>query len=155
MLETLKKVKTPPRQALILGTGGAAKAIIFVLDTLNIGYQFVSRTSGNEKIKYDDLDEKIMSSHHLIINTTPLGMSPNIDNLPPIPYQYIGNKHLLFDLVYNPSTTAFIKKGKDNGAVICNGLKMLHLQPLLQRVHSLLLQTLMFHHHQTQLKDYS
>ena len=128
LLNLFKNAKTIPRQALILGTGGAAKAVVYVLNSLNIDYELVSRRPGEGKMTYEDLNEKIMFSHPLIINTSPLGMSPNFDTLPPIPYQYIGATHLLFDLVYNPAETAFLKKGIAVGATISNGLEMLHLQ---------------------------
>ncbi len=117
------------QRALVLGTGGAAKAVAFVLQKLGIDFKFVSRNPANEKtISYDDLTEEIVKSHTLIVNTTPLGMFPKTEECPPIPYQYLTSKHLCYDLVYNPLETLFLKKAKRQGADIKNGLEMLHLQ---------------------------
>ncbi|MCX6256784.1 MAG: shikimate dehydrogenase [Bacteroidia bacterium] len=117
------------RQALILGTGGGSKAVAFVLNKLDIPFHFVSRNAGNpNSYLWKDIDREIIENHLLIINTTPLGMFPHSGSFPPLPYSYIGKDHLLFDLVYNPPETEFMKKGKEMGAVICNGLEMLHLQ---------------------------
>lgn len=112
-------------QAIILGNGGAAKAIKFVLSQLNIPYIVVSR---NGAFSYDQLTMEIIDSHQLIVNTTPLGMYPDIDSAPDIPFQYIGNQHLLFDLIYNPEKTKFLKLGEERGAMIKNGFEMLTLQ---------------------------
>lgn len=128
LIRLLSSRKHNPKKALVLGTGGAAQAVIYVLNKLNISPKFVSRRPGDDVLIYDDLTEKILMEHRLIINTTPLGMSPNINNLPPIPYHYIGSEHFLFDLVYNPAETAFLKKGKTAGAATSNGLEMLFLQ---------------------------
>ncbi|KAA3640402.1 MAG: shikimate dehydrogenase [Bacteroidetes bacterium] len=117
-----------PEKALVLGTGGAAKAVIYVLKKLNIDSHTVSRHAGKGYFTYDDLNDHIIGEHRLIINTTPLGMSPNINNLPLIPYPSLGPEHFLFDLVYNPAITAFLAKGKNAGAAISNGLEMLYLQ---------------------------
>ena len=117
-----------PERALILGTGGAAKAVIYVLEKLNIDYKTVSRSPDKGNFTYTELNDKIIGEHLLIINTTPLGMSPNINNLPLIPYPSIGPEHFLFDLVYNPAVTAFLNKGKIAGAATSNGLEMLYLQ---------------------------
>lgn len=117
-----------PEKALILGTGGAAKAVAYVLGKLKIEFKYVSRKKDKGNITYQDLDEKKLTDHRLIINTTPLGMSPNINNLPLIPYHFIGKEHFLFDLVYNPAETAFLKKGNNVGAATSNGLEMLFLQ---------------------------
>ena len=118
------------QQALILGTGGAAKAVEYVLEKLGISYLYVSRTADNDKnvISYDQLNEKVISSHTLIINTTPLGTFPDIQTFPDIPYGLLTKKHYLFDLVYNPSLTVFLEKGKRQGATIKNGYDMLILQ---------------------------
>ncbi len=122
-------LKPHHKKALILGTGGAAKAVAFTLDKLGIDYLFITRKpTGCKHIRYSILHEGILNDHSLIINTTPLGMFPNIDSFPDIPYQFISDKHLLFDLTYNPEETLFLKKGKEKGASIKNGLKMLHLQ---------------------------
>lgn len=112
-------------QAIVLGNGGAAKAIKFVLGQLNIPFIVVSR---NSAMSYDLITEEIIDSHHLIVNTTPLGMYPDIDSCPEIPFQYLGNQHLLFDLVYNPEKTKFLKLGEERGAMIKNGFEMLTLQ---------------------------
>jgi len=117
------------KKALILGTGGASKAVAYVLKNLNIDFLFVSRIVAQENtISYADLDEKIMNTYNLIINTTPLGMHPNIQTMPEIPYGYIDKKFLLYDLVYNPAETRFLLKGKEKGAIIVNGYKMLVFQ---------------------------
>lgn len=121
-------LKAHHKKALILGTGGASKAVAFALDELGIAYKFVSRTSSDNKIAYNFLDKNIIETHQVIINCTPLGTFPNIDDKPNIPYKYLGTKHLLYDLIYNPSETAFLKSGKQQGAQICNGLRMLELQ---------------------------
>lgn len=116
-------------KALILGTGGASKAVAFTLERLKISFLFVSRNPvSNQQISYKDLNEKIISEYQLIINCTPLGTFPNTKSCPDIPYQYITSNHLLYDLIYNPSETTFLTKGKEKGAVIKNGLQMLQLQ---------------------------
>lgn len=115
--------------ALILGNGGAAEAVKFVLQKLNISYSIVGRTvKEGIKFTYADLDEKVINEHLLIINTTPLGTFPAIDECPDIPYQFLGSQHLLYDLVYNPSRTLFLQKGKEQGAIIKNGYEMLLIQ---------------------------
>lgn len=121
-------LKTHHTKALILGTGGASKAIHFVLEELGIASTYVSRAKKNQQYTYQDLDEKIMDEHKIIINCTPLGTHPNIADKPPLPYQHISNKHLLFDLIYNPKRTAFLSIGGEKGATISNGLKMLQEQ---------------------------
>jgi shikimate dehydrogenase len=116
-------------RALILGKGGAARAVAYVLRRKGIDYRFVSRyPGGDDTLSYVRLDKEILSDHHLIINTTPLGMSPQIDSKPDIPYHLLGAKHYLFDLVYNPSTTAFLYEGQQRGAFVCNGADMLAIQ---------------------------
>lgn len=122
-------VKKHHKRALILGTGGASKAIAYALTKNNIEFLFVSRKPKNKnEISYDDLTEKIMNEHHIIINSTPLGTSPNTDKYPLIPFQYLSDKHLLYDLIYNPEVTTFLSKGKKQGATIKNGSEMLVLQ---------------------------
>lgn len=121
-------LKPNHQKALILGTGGASKAIIYVCNQLQISYQLVSRTPKENAITYQDLTPEIMMQYSLIINTTPLGMSPNLDTCPAIPYKHLTNHHLLYDLVYNPAITQFMQKGIDQNAVVKNGLEMLHLQ---------------------------
>lgn len=119
-----------PEAALVLGTGGAAKAVAFVLEELNLPFRYVSRKDKDGAISYEQLDAKIMTTHTLIINTTPLGMAPNIGTFPDIPYHYMNDAHLAYDLVYNPEETAFLAKAKERGAGICGGLEMLHLQAI-------------------------
>jgi shikimate dehydrogenase len=115
-------------KALVLGTGGAAQAVLFVLKSMNIAAQTVSRKRGTNTISYEDLTPAVMSAHKLIINTTPLGMSPQTETFPEIPYDLLTQAHFLYDLVYNPEKTTFLKKGEQQGAGIKNGLEMLYLQ---------------------------
>lgn len=124
----LPLLETKHKKALILGTGGASKAVAYVLRELGIDYLFVSRKLAAAQLKYEDLDEEIMATHHLIVNCTPLGTYPNIEAKPNIPYTFLNSSHLLFDLIYNPEKTAFLKEGENRGATISNGLKMLELQ---------------------------
>lgn len=116
------------KKALILGTGGAAKAIAYGLETLGISYQYVSRKSSENTLSYEDLNQTILESHHLIINCTPLGTFPNIEDCPPIPYQYFSKEHIAYDLIYNPEETEFLKRAKQKKAVTKNGYEMLVLQ---------------------------
>jgi shikimate dehydrogenase len=116
-------------KALILGTGGASKAVAFTLKSLGIEFLFVSRKPrDSQTIHYSDITEILMNSLSLIINSTPLGMTPDTESFPPIPYQWVTKSHYLCDLVYNPELTAFLKKGSEHGASIQNGVKMLCLQ---------------------------
>lgn len=121
-------LKSHHTQALILGTGGASKAIAFVLGQLGIGSTYVSRNPDATQIGYDDLNRSVLENHLVLVNCTPLGTHPNVDQKPDIPYAYITENHLLFDLIYNPEQTAFLKEGKQRGADIVNGLGMLQLQ---------------------------
>ena len=123
-----KLLKSHHKTALILGTGGSAKAVRYALNTLGIACQNVSRTKTSSTITYEDLDEETVKSHLLIVNTSPLGMYPKIDEAPAIPYQFVTPEHLLFDLTYNPEKTLFLKKGEEKGATISNGSEMLILQ---------------------------
>lgn len=124
-------VKGKHSKALILGTGGASKAIAYSLKQLGIEYLFVSRNSGEEKIAYSDLTKEIMESHTLIVNCTPLGMvGHGVDQCPDIPYEHIGCNHLLYDIVYNPENTLFLQKGKAQGATTKSGYEMWYLQAL-------------------------
>ncbi len=116
------------QKALILGTGGAAQAVAYVLQKLGISYQFVSRTAGPKKLAYKELRQTHMQEHLLIVNTTPLGMAPNDQSFPLIPYEFVGKQHLFYDLVYNPEKTIFLIKGKLQGATIKNGKEMLIVQ---------------------------
>jgi len=125
-------LKPQHQKAFILGTGGAAAAVEYVLTQLGIPYAFVSRKTtthaAHPTYHYDDLDATIMSTHTLIINTTPVGTFPNSHEFPAIPYELLSAQHHLYDLVYNPAETVFLQKGKQQGATIQNGLHMLHLQ---------------------------
>ncbi len=129
-------LKAHHTHALILGTGGASAAVQWVLQKLNIQYQVVSRKSKtieeNTELKaslsYDQLSNSIIESHTLIINTSPLGMFPNVNEAPPIAYDAITAQHHLYDLVYNPIETLFMKNGLAKGATVQNGLDMLHIQ---------------------------
>lgn len=121
-------IKKHHKKALILGTGGASKAIAFVLKQFKIAYTFVSRNPKKGEIAYSDLDKTTLENYTIIINCTPLGTYPEIDRKPDIPYQFLNNKHLLFDLIYNPAKTAFLLEGESRGATIKNGDKMLELQ---------------------------
>ncbi len=115
-------------KALILGTGGASRAVRYALETLQIPYQLVSRDSKRGDLTYSDLTEEIIRAHKLIINTTPLGTFPNSESYPPIPYQYLTPQHICHDLVYNPEVTQFMKNSEQYGARVKNGLEMLHRQ---------------------------
>jgi shikimate dehydrogenase len=114
--------------ALILGTGGSSKAIAYGLKRMGIEFDFVSRNPDGKELRYEDLDLDVMRHYKVVINCTPLGMFPEIDDCPPIPYEFISRSHLFFDLVYNPEETLFLKKGKEQGASIKNGFEMLQLQ---------------------------
>ncbi|MEM9922081.1 MAG: shikimate dehydrogenase [Bacteroidota bacterium] len=122
--------KGKPEKALVFGTGGAAKAVWYVLNKLNIEYKTVSRTPGKGDLTYQDLKlgREYMDAYRLLINTTPLGMSPKIESCPDIPYEHLNDTHFLYDLVYNPEKTLFLKMGQNAGSAICNGLEMLYLQ---------------------------
>jgi len=115
-------------QALILGDGGAAKAVKCVLDNLGITFKIVTRKSAPGNILFSELKPHHIKDHLLIINTTPVGMSPNVDECPPIPYEAVTDDHILYDLIYNPEETLFLKKGAERGATIKNGYEMLVLQ---------------------------
>lgn len=115
-------------KALILGTGGASKAVAYALKQLNIEYKFVSRNPLWNELSYTELSEQVISEYTVIVNTTPLGMFPKVDACPEIPYGFLSSKHLLYDLLYNPNETKFMKLGKLRGATVLNGLEMLLLQ---------------------------
>ena len=122
-------LKEHHKKALILGTGGAAKAVAYVLKKLGIKYKFVSRKPEEKKeIAYDSVSAELIQKYTLIINCTPLGTHPNIENCPSIPYEALSEKHLLYDLIYNPAKTTFLLKGEERGASIKNGLEMLEQQ---------------------------
>lgn len=121
----LKKHHT---KALILGTGGASKAVAFVFEELNIAHTFVSRNPKPNQLSYEDLNQSIIEKNTVLVNCTPLGTFPDISTKPSLPYQFLNEKHLLFDLIYNPEKTAFLKEGEARGALILNGHKMLAIQ---------------------------
>ena len=116
------------KKALILGTGGASKAVEYVLKKLNIESRYVSRTPRHNILGYKDLDIDIMKEYKIIINTSPIGMYPDIDNAPSLPYKHISKDHLLYDLIYNPQVTKFMQLGLNQGAIVKNGLDMLYGQ---------------------------
>lgn len=116
------------RKALILGTGGASKAVFQGLKQLGVGSTLVSRKPKEFCITYEEITPKTMEQYTVIVNTTPLGMFPNVNACPNIPYDLLTSKHLLYDLLYNPDETLFMKKGKEKGATVKNGLEMLLLQ---------------------------
>ena len=119
------------QKALILGTGGASKAIIYALEKLGLKVQQVSRKASEKAIAYEDITPEIMQSHTVIVNCTPLGMvGHGIDQCPDIPYTLIGKEHLLYDIVYNPENTLFLQKGATQGAVTKSGYEMWYLQAL-------------------------
>ena len=115
-------------QALVLGDGGAAKAVKCVLESLGINFKVVTRKPVKGNLLFKDLKPHHIKQHLLIVNTTPLGTSPNVNEYPPIPYEDITDQHLLYDLIYNPEKTLFLEKGEERGAVIKNGHEMLILQ---------------------------
>lgn len=121
-------LKKKHKKALILGTGGASKAIAYVFEVLDIPFQFVSRNPEVKQLSYKDLDKKIIKEHQIIVNCSPVGTHPNIHEKPDIPYKYLTKDHLLFDLIYNPSKTAFLKEGEIQKTIIENGLAMLEFQ---------------------------
>ncbi|GAA4953445.1 shikimate dehydrogenase [Algibacter agarivorans] len=122
-------LKSHHKNALILGTGGASKAIAYSLKEMGISYQYVSRKlKKGIGFSYDTLQESDVENHQIIINCTPLGTFPNVDDCPNIPYGAISKNHILFDLIYNPEETTFLKQGKQNQATTINGLNMLKLQ---------------------------
>lgn len=117
-------------QALVLGSGGASKAVQYVLRKLHIPFLVASRNKGHQRnhVQYGEITRELVSSHTLIVNATPLGMMPAVDTYPDIPYESIGHAHLLYDLVYKPPMTAFLRKGEERGATIVNGMDMLLIQ---------------------------
>ncbi len=125
LLPLLKKM---PKKGLILGTGGASKAIRHTFESLNIEHTFVSRTKKSGQLTYEELTKEVIEENLLIVNSTPLGTFPKIEDCPDIPYEFITKDHMLFDLVYNPEKTTFLQKGEEQGASILNGSRMLVLQ---------------------------
>ena len=129
-VETLKPLLCEKKgiKALVLGTGGASKAVKYGLEFMGIEVQRVSRARNRGDIRYEDLTEDMVKTSQVIVNTTPLGMHPNVEDCPDIPYDGIGENHICYDLVYNPSETLFMRKSADHGAMVLNGLGMLYKQ---------------------------
>ena len=123
-------LKAHHRKALILGTGGASRAIRVGLTGLGLEWKYVSRTPREGMFTYNDLKEETLKEFEVIVNCSPVGMYPKIDECPAIPYNYLTPDNLLYDLVYNPEDTLFMKKGALQGAVVKNGLEMLHIQAI-------------------------
>ncbi|MDE6537804.1 MAG: shikimate dehydrogenase [Muribaculaceae bacterium] len=127
--ETLLPLLRPDiKKGLVLGTGGASKAVVYALKSLGITPTLVSRISGNGILSYSELTPEIMEDNLLIVNTTPLGMYPNVATAPEIPYSLLGPNHICYDLVYNPELTTFMRKSMEQGATVKNGLDMLYGQ---------------------------
>lgn len=125
-MSSLKAVlPTQVNKALVLGTGGASKAVLYALKSMGITPSLVSRRPGKDRYSYSDLTPEIMLDHQLIVNCTPLGTFPEISNKPPIPYEALTPDHFLYELIYNPEQTAFLKEGQKRGALGCNGYQML------------------------------
>lgn len=128
-LESLKPFLKPHhKKAMILGTGGASKAVHYALELLSIPSIFVSRTASKNSISYEDLSQEILNEHQLIINTTPLGTFPRVEEHPALPIHFLGKEHLLYELIYNPPSTKLMQLAKEQGATVLNGEKMLILQ---------------------------
>ncbi len=121
-------LKPHHKKALILGTGGGSKAVQFVFKKLGIEFLLVSRSENQQHIQYQDINELICDDYNIIVNATPVGMTPNNDKCPEIPFQFLSEKHLLFDLIYNPAETLFLQKGREAGAQTKNGHEMLITQ---------------------------
>ncbi|KIX22546.1 shikimate dehydrogenase [Flavobacterium sp. 316] len=127
--KTLKPLLTEQhKKALILGTGGVSKAIAFALRKLKIEFDFVSRNPSEFELSYEEINKEIFDDYQIIINTTPLGTHPNIEEAPNLDYSLFTTNHIAYDLVYNPEETMFLKKAKENGAIIKNGYEMLIFQ---------------------------
>lgn len=127
--ESIKPLLQPHHSnALILGTGGASRAIRVGLSRLGIEWTYVTRSPREGMFAYSDLTPEVMKEYTVIVNCSPVGMFPKVDQAPAIPYELLTPKHLLFDLVYNPEDTLFMQKGREQGAIVKNGLEMLHLQ---------------------------
>lgn len=124
--DSIKPLLKPEHtKALILGTGGASKGIIYALKRLNIAYKYVSRTQADDQFTYDDLNKEILEEYTIIINTSPVGTSPKVKECPAIPYHLITKNHLCYDLIYNPIETLFLRQAELKGASIKNGFEML------------------------------
>lgn len=123
-------LKPHHKKALILGTGGASKAIRVGLNKLGIAWTYVSRRPAEGQLTYEDITPEVMKEYHVVVNCSPVGMYPHVDEAPALPYEAMTADHLLYDLVYNPLETAFMRRGAEQGATVKNGLEMLHLQAL-------------------------
>jgi shikimate dehydrogenase len=127
--KSLKPLLKPHHQkALVLGTGGASRAVVYVLEKLGLAYKIVSRNPEKDQLSYADITQEVMQEYTVVINCTPLGTSPNIEHCPELNYDYFTDKHLAFDLIYNPAETTFLRKAKQQGASIQNGHQMLVYQ---------------------------
>lgn len=130
-MDSIRPLLKPWHQhALVLGTGGASRAIRVGLQGLGIEWTYVSRTPAPGRLTYAELTPQLMELYQVIVNCSPVGMFPRVDACPDIPYQLLTDRHLLYDLVYNPQETLFLKRGAEHGAAVKNGLEMLHLQAL-------------------------
>ena len=123
-------LKSYHRKALVLGTGGASKAICRGLENLGIEWTYVSRNSGPDRLTYSQLTPMILKEYTVIVNCSPVGMYPKVDQCPSLPYEYLTASHLLYDIVYNPTTTLFMKRGAEQGATVKNGIEMLERQAI-------------------------
>lgn len=129
--ESLKPLlRADTKAALVLGSGGAARAVCVALEDLGVSWNIVSRSGREGLLRYSDLSEKIISDNPLIINATPCGMFPKTDESPQIPYEFLSDRNICYDLIYNPAETEFLRKSRERGATIKNGLQMLELQAL-------------------------
>lgn len=130
-MDSLRPLLKPGHQrALVLGTGGASRAIKVGLERLGLSWTYVSRTPAQGRLTYADLTPQVMQDYQVIVNCSPVGMYPRVDACPDIPYHLLTPRHLLYDLVYNPQETLFLRRGAEQGATVKNGLEMLHLQAL-------------------------
>lgn len=130
-MDSIRPLLKPWHQhALVLGTGGASRAIRVGLQRLGIEWTYVSRTPAPGRLTYSELTPQLMEHYQVIVNCSPVGMFPHVDACPDIPYHLLTHRHLLYDLVYNPEETLFLKRGSEHGATVKNGLEMLHLQAL-------------------------
>lgn len=121
-------LRTADKSVLILGTGGVSKAVQYALRVMGLHFTLVSRLEQEGALTYDTITREVLEQHSVIVNCTPLGMYPDVDSMPPIPYQYVQPTHLLYDCVYNPACTAFLQEGNKRGARTINGKQMLYLQ---------------------------
>ena len=127
VVTTINTLPRKPKRALVLGTGGASKAVQYALNQLGIEFRLVSRNDGVD-FRYEDVTKEVIEGHDFIVNTTPLGMFPNDDTCPDIPYHFLSKNHQLFDLTYQPVVTKFLAEGKQRGAHTTNGMTMLKTQ---------------------------